>query len=77
MSYYANATPLWDSYLATRSVAARNALVELYLPVVAAVVQKIARNLPQRADIDDLYSTGAIGVIAGVERFDPSRNVAA
>lgn len=49
---------------------ARDTLIEHNLRLVAHIVKKYS----QSADIDDLISIGTIGLIKGVESFDPERN---
>lgn len=51
----------------------RNERIERFLPLVAQVLSKIRRSLPPHADIDELYSAGVTGLVAAVERFDPSQ----
>ncbi len=51
----------------------RNERIERFLPLVAQVLAKIRRSLPPHADIDELYSAGVTGLVAAVERFDPSQ----
>ncbi len=50
--------------------AARNALIEHNLRLVAHIVKKYS----QSADIDDLISIGTIGLIKGVESFDTGKS---
>ncbi len=60
------------SYLETRDPAARDELVELYLPLVIA----IARRYEHCGEpLEDLVQVGAIGLIHAIDRFDPSRGV--
>lgn len=64
-------TELWDSYRASRSIAARNAIVEYYLPLLQGFVDGFANRLPRDADVDDIASSAASALIHAVERFDP------
>lgn len=50
--------------------AARQRLVELYLPLVESFVRRYGRTTE---DYDDLYQVGCIGLINAIDRFDPSR----
>ncbi len=68
----------WAAYLATRSLPERNALVERYahLPkkVVAVTFRGAVRaGAANYVNQDDLVATGMIGLIRGVESFDPAR----
>ena len=49
---------------------ARDCLIEHNLRLVAHIVKKYS----QSADVDDLISIGTIGLIKGVESFDPERS---
>jgi RNA polymerase sigma factor for flagellar operon FliA len=70
-----DAIPLWAAYAATRSVEARNALVEHYLPLVKIRVARMRHKLSSSAGYTEkeVLSSGALGLIRAVERFDPSR----
>ena len=60
------------SYLSTRDPAARDQLVEQYLPLVIA----IARRYEHCGEpLEDLVQVGAIGLIHAIDRFDPARGV--
>jgi RNA polymerase sigma factor for flagellar operon FliA len=62
------------AYLADRSIANRNRVVEEHMDFVDKVVTIMTRNVPQCVT-DDLRSEACIGLIRAVERFDPSRGV--
>lgn len=66
---------LWRAYRRTRSVPARNALVEHYAPIVQKLAEIMARKLWPRVTADELASAGYDGLIASVGTFDPARNV--
>lgn len=51
----------------------REELVLKHAPLIRYVVSRIAARLPAHADVDDLYSSGVIGLIDAVERFDPEK----
>ena len=60
------------TYLQTRDAAARDDLVEHYLPLVIA----IARRYEHCGEpLEDLVQVGAIGLIHAIDRFDPERGV--
>ncbi|HET6427494.1 MAG TPA: FliA/WhiG family RNA polymerase sigma factor [Phycisphaerae bacterium] len=44
-----------------------------YLPLVRHVVTRVAENIHQPADIEDLISAGTIGLIKAAREYDPSR----
>lgn len=68
-------TSTWRTYLRTRSVEARNRLVENYMPLVNKLAEIIARRLWPRVTADELASAGYDGLIGAVTSFDPSRGV--
>lgn len=69
------ATPLWREFHKTRSVPARNRLVEHYLPLVQKLAEIMARRLWPRVSADELASAGYDGLIGAVGAFDPERGV--
>ena len=65
-----------DSYVTTEEASAeRERLILERLPQVRLIARRIHERLPDSVSLDDLISTGIIGLIAAVDRFDPSRNV--
>lgn len=67
---------LWESYLETRSVDARNDLVLVFRPLVAKVVKTLPRDVRAYWDEEDLKSFGLLGLLDAIERWDPSSAVA-
>src|SRR5665213_3272149 len=62
---------LWQSYSKTGAgSASENTLIEQYLPLVKAVVGRLAMTLPSHVNLDDLYSAGLVGLLNAVRRFD-------
>ena len=47
-------------------------LTERYLPLVRTVVGRIAMTLPSHVDAEDLYSSGLVGLLNAIRRFDTS-----
>jgi RNA polymerase sigma factor for flagellar operon FliA len=66
---------LWKEFRSTKSVAARNELIEIYMPLVDKVAEILARRLWPRVTADELASAGYDGLIAAVNSFDPARGV--
>lgn len=65
---------LWHAYWADRDdVAARNALLVAYLPLLRRAAHKLAQRLPAAIDEDDLVQEGLQGLLAAIPRFDPAR----
>jgi len=69
------AAKLWKDFGKTRSVEARNRLVEFYVPLVHKLAEIMARRLWPRVSADELASAGFDGLIAAVSSFDPTRGV--
>lgn len=71
------AAALWDAYLADRTEANRNAIVELFSELCAVIAWKNTPKIAKTSlfDVEDLIAFGTIGLIGAVERFDPSVGV--
>ena len=68
----------WQAYAQNRSAnELRDRLVEYYLRLglVRRAAKRMARTLPAQVDPDELSAAGAFGLLAAVERFDPSRDI--
>ncbi len=52
----------------------RDDLLQEYAPLVRRVAYKIAARLPHSVEVDDLISTGVLGLIDAIARFDPSKS---
>ncbi len=48
-------------------------LVEKYLPLVAKIAHRLAMGLPDHVDKDDLISSGTLGLLDAVEKYDPTK----
>jgi RNA polymerase sigma factor for flagellar operon FliA len=57
------------------TVAEREQLILEHLPQVRLIARRIHERLPGSVSLDDLISTGAVGLISAIDRFDPSLNV--
>jgi RNA polymerase sigma factor FliA len=44
-----------------------------FFPYIEKVARRLARRLPSHVEIDDLISSGVIGLMEAAERFDPKR----
>jgi RNA polymerase sigma factor for flagellar operon FliA len=53
----------------------RDALVVQHLPQVRLIAKRIHDRLPDYISLDDLVSTGVLGLLAAIDNFDPSFNV--
>ena len=55
--------------------AEREQLILEHLPQVRLIARRIHDRLPESVGLDDLISTGILGLIAAIDRFDPTQNV--
>lgn len=62
---------LWIKYKATGDIELRDHLITRYLHLVKYVVGRLAINLPPHVNLEDMYSTGVIGLIKAAEKFNP------
>src|SRR5438874_13162351 len=57
------------------SDAEREQLILQHLPQVRLLARRIQERLPENISLDDLVSTGVIGLISAIDHFDPTHNV--
>ena len=73
----ANQRELWRRYSKSGpGSATENHIVEQYLPLVKAVVGRLAMTLPAHVNSDDLYSAGLVGLLNAVRRELAARHLA-
>ncbi len=53
----------------------REQLILEHLPQVRLIARRIHERLPEGISLEDLISTGTLGLIAAIDRFDSSHNV--
>ncbi len=53
----------------------REELILEHLAQVRLIARRIHDRLPESVCLDDLISTGVLGLIAAIDRFDPTQNV--
>jgi RNA polymerase sigma factor FliA len=75
----AAADPLFDydaqSHGNTWSPTEREQLILEHLPQVRLIARRIHERLPESVSIEDLISTGVVGLISAIDRFDPLHKV--
>lgn len=54
--------------------AEKDKLIMEYAPLIKFIAQKIAVRLPSNIELDDLISSGVIGLMDAIEKYDPSRD---
>src|ERR1041385_4958464 len=55
--------------------AQREQLILEHLPQVRLIARRIQERLPDNISLDDLVSTGVLGLISAIDHFDPAHNV--
>src|SRR4029079_18117717 len=53
----------------------REQLILEHLPQVRLIARRIQERLPESISLDDLVSTGVLGLISAIDNFDPAHNV--
>jgi len=53
----------------------REKLILEHLPQVRLIARRIQERLPESISLDDLVSTGVLGLISAIDNFDPGHNV--
>ncbi len=57
------------------SAKSRDELILEHLPQVKLIAKRMHRGLPASVSLDDLISSGVVGLIAAVDRYDPNQEV--
>lgn len=52
----------------------KDRLIMEYAPLIKFIAQKIAIRLPANIELDDLISSGVIGLMDAIEKYDPTRD---
>jgi RNA polymerase sigma factor for flagellar operon FliA len=60
---------------AALSAEEREQLILEHLPQVRLIARRIHERLPESVSLEDLISTGTLGLISAIDRFDPTLNV--
>jgi RNA polymerase sigma factor for flagellar operon FliA len=65
---------MWADYVRSRSRTIRDSLIENYLYLVRYVAGKMSMSVPPSVEIDDLVSSGVVGLMDAIEKYDPNRD---
>ncbi len=65
----------WTHYKITGDPEVRESLLTRYMPLVRNVAGRMAMGFPKSVELSDLISTGSIGLIEALKKFDPDRGV--
>lgn len=57
------------------SIAARNEMIEQYLPLVKKIAGSVIRNHSHQLDYNDLVTAGVLGLIQAIENYDAGYDV--
>ena len=65
------------SYAVSEGISAeeRERLILEHLPQVRLIARRIQERLPKNICLEDLISTGVLGLISAIDNFDPAHNV--
>jgi RNA polymerase sigma factor for flagellar operon FliA len=66
---------LWQDYRKTDDPQLRDRLILTYAPLVKFVAGRLGASLPSHVDEQDLVSSGLLGLVSAIERFDPDREI--
>jgi len=66
---------LWDAHRERGDLSARESLILQYAPLVKHVAGRLSISLPPVLDMEDILSSGMVGLIRAVEHYDPGRGV--
>lgn len=75
MAVLAERDNLWALYKQERDMGAREKLIIHHAPLVKYVAGRLALRLPASVEMEDLVSTGILGLIDAIEKFNPNLNV--
>lgn len=64
---------LWKEYKESGSKEARDRIIQNYLHLVKYVVGRVSTGLPAHVKFEDMYSTGILGLIKAIKRYDPEK----
>jgi len=68
---------VWQRYHADQpGGSVEEEIVKRYLPLVKTVVGRLAMTLPPHVDMEDLYSSGLVGLLNAVRNYDPQSGTA-
>lgn len=70
-----NIQKLWKAYKQNNDAQAREQLILHFLPMVKSVVGRLAARFPSHMSKDDLESSGLLGLMDAVAKFDPESGV--
>lgn len=67
-----SAAPEWPEKI---DAAAQERLVMQYAPLIKYIATRMALRLPPHISLDDLISSGMIGLLDAIKKYDPKKNI--
>lgn len=71
----ANVAPLPESWPEKVDLAWQEQMVVQYAPLIKYIASRLALRLPSHISLDDLISSGIIGLIDAIHKYDPKKNI--
>ena len=62
----------WKKYQVTRDSGIREQMLTRYLPLVKQIAGRLLISLPKSVSLDELVSSGIMGLISAVDNYDPT-----
>ena len=62
----------WKKYKVTHDLGLRERLLSRYLPLVKQIAGRMLMSLPKSVSLDELVSSGIMGLISAVDHYDPT-----
>ncbi|MCA8957149.1 MAG: FliA/WhiG family RNA polymerase sigma factor [Planctomycetes bacterium] len=66
---------IWVTFKRTNDQNLRNILIELHMPLVRMIAERLLQTLPKSIDLDDLTSAGTFGLMDAIHGFDLTRGI--
>jgi RNA polymerase sigma factor for flagellar operon FliA len=66
---------LWITYKRSGDQNLRNILIELHMPLVRVIAERLLQTLPKSIDVDDLSSAGTFGLMDAINGYDLTRGI--
>jgi RNA polymerase sigma factor for flagellar operon FliA len=68
-------TAVWRQYKGTKDARAKERIVNHYLHLVKYIAGRLKVHFPPQVDVNDLVSSGIIGLLDAIEKFDVDRGL--
>jgi RNA polymerase sigma factor FliA len=70
-----NLLRIWQTYKRTNDHNLRNILIEIHMPLVRMIAERLLQTLPKSIELEDLTSAGTFGLMDAINGFDLSREI--